>query len=308
MNNTTRKISGKFFSPLISAMLLLSTMSALLVGFMPTALADVSAATVSVTPPVAGTENATYNIAFTLGAGGGLTLNEDWVNITFPAGTILNNTYLEGTVSHDTTTRPIETNFTIVDVDHTLNITMPINVSNGGQIWINLTKGITNPTIAGSYNLSINTSKEPVSVLSVGYTIVAAGAASMSITQQPTATVAGVAIAPPVTVLVVDAFSNPVSGVNVVVAPYYGNFSFASGTTTRTTAGNGVATFNDLVIDTAGTGYRLNFSVSGISNVTSDAFNVVAAGAASMSITQQPTATVAGVAIAPPVTVLVVDA
>src|SRR5262249_31213735 len=49
-----------------------------------------------------------------------------------------------------------------------------------------------------------------------------------------------------------------------------------SGTLTRT-AVNGIATFNDLSIDKAGTGYRLAASASGVTGATSDPLDVFGA-------------------------------
>ncbi|MEM0493423.1 MAG: hypothetical protein QXS02_05685, partial [Candidatus Thermoplasmatota archaeon] len=137
--NSDSKI-GKIFSTLTSTMMILSIVSALFVGFVPTTKADVTSAVVTVTPAIVGTENATYKIKFNVTTG--LTKNTDWVGITFPGDTIVNSTYLEGTVSNGTATASIGANFTVINLF--LKIIVPVNITE--LIWINLTKGITNPT------------------------------------------------------------------------------------------------------------------------------------------------------------------
>jgi hypothetical protein len=84
----------------------------------------------------------------------------------------------------------------------------------------------------------------------------------------------------------------------------------SSGTLSGTTpvaAAAGVATFSDLNINKAGTGYTLTASASGLSGTTSNAFNVTAGNASKLVFTQQPNNVVAGISIAPAVTVSIED-
>src|SRR3989449_404447 len=85
----------------------------------------------------------------------------------------------------------------------------------------------------------------------------------------------------------------------------------ASGTlsgTTTVAAVSGVATFSDLSIDKAGTGYTVTASATGLTGATSSAFNISAGAAAKLVFTVQPSNAVAGAAITPAVQVAVQDA
>jgi uncharacterized repeat protein (TIGR01451 family) len=80
-----------------------------------------------------------------------------------------------------------------------------------------------------------------------------------------------------------------------------------SGTLTRQAA-NGVATFDDLSINKAGTGYTLVASAAGLGNVTSDAFNVVAANASQLLFQGLPAQTPALGTLAPNPQIIFADA
>jgi len=80
-----------------------------------------------------------------------------------------------------------------------------------------------------------------------------------------------------------------------------------SGTTTVVAAA-GVATFSNLSIDKAGTGYTLSATSTPLTGATSAAFTISPAAASKLAFTVQPTNTVAGVAVAPAVQVTVRDA
>ena len=100
---------------------------------------------------------------------------------------------------------------------------------------------------------------------------------ALTFTQQPTATTMGATIRPPVQVAAVDQFGNEAAGysgsVTVEIAPGTGTgFASLSGTRTRAAVG-GIATFDDLSIDLAGTGYRLR-ATAGALAVISQSFDV----------------------------------
>jgi len=98
---------------------------------------------------------------------------------------------------------------------------------------------------------------------------------SLAFVTQPANALPGLAITPPVQVLILDGSGTPVPGVNVTIAiginPSSGTLS---GTTTETTDVTGTATFADLSINNLGTGYTLVASSSGVASVTSNAFDV----------------------------------
>ena len=140
------------------------------------------------------------------------------------------------------------------------------------------------------------------------FSVVAGAGTRLGFVQQPPATVtSGVAITPAVSVRLLDAASNPVttSGVTITLA------ASPSGSITGGSAAtaSGVATFTGLTLTAApGTGYSFSASAGGYTGATSNSFSVVAGALATLAFVQQPTSEVAGVSIAPAVTVVARDA
>ncbi len=98
----------------------------------------------------------------------------------------------------------------------------------------------------------------------------------LAFTGQPSNAAAGVAISPAVTVAVQDASSNVVSGATNSVTMALGNNPGGAtlGGSLITNAVNGVASFSDLTVSAASTGYTLTASATGLAGATSGAFNV----------------------------------
>ena len=100
--------------------------------------------------------------------------------------------------------------------------------------------------------------------------------AALAFTVQPTTTGMGATIAPAVRVAVHDQYGNLVSNATnditmaIGVNPGGGTLS---GTTSVAAVG-GVATFGNLSIDVAGTGYKLTAASTGLTEITSTAFNI----------------------------------
>jgi hypothetical protein len=122
-----------------------------------------------------------------------------------------------------------------------------------------------------------------VGTVDIGAYEVQAGIADrLAFNVQPSHTNAGVAIAPAVTVRILDVLNNlTTSTANVTLA--IGNNPSAgtlSGTTT-VAAVNGTATFSDLSINNIGVGYTLAASSTGLAGTVSNAFNIVSASAVS---------------------------
>ncbi len=164
-------------------------------------------------------------------------------------------------------------------------------------------------TAATNYIITFNADAVGVDDLNSSvFNVNAAAASNMAITTQPGESVAGGVIAGPPTVTVTDAYSNPVSGVNVTVSETGNTYAFDAGTLTKATNASGVATFNDLQINTPDTGYQLTFDAAAgaVSNAISNLFNVVTSGG-SMTVTQQPTQTVAGDVITPSPSITLLD-
>ncbi len=125
----------------------------------------------------------------------------------------------------------------------------------------------------------------------------------------PPANAAAGALLNAVEVVIQDAQGNTVTSDSVSVTLAIGT-NPASGTlsgTTTVAAVSGVATFTNLHIDKAGTGYTLAASGGGLTGATSPAFNVTAGSPANLAFSVQPTAATAGAAISPAVRVAVQD-
>jgi hypothetical protein len=126
---------------------------------------------------------------------------------------------------------------------------------------------------------------------------------------QPTGTDAGETIDPAVRVNVRDAFGNPVATWSEpVVLALTGGAGGATllGTTSRATQA-GSATFGDLSIETAGSGYRLRATSGSLTAAESEAFSVAAGTISSVVFTVGPSTVAAGAPIAPAVVVSVRD-
>jgi WD40 repeat protein len=126
---------------------------------------------------------------------------------------------------------------------------------------------------------------------------------------QPSDARAGVAINPDVAVAIQDRSGNLVtSATDVVSLTVDSNASGGSlAGTVSLSAVNGLATFSNLRIVTAGTGYTLKAASTGLTAATSTDFAIAAAAASRLAFTVQPSQTVRGVAITPPVQVAAQD-
>ncbi len=169
--------------------------------------------------------------------------------------------------------------------------------------------GITLQKAAAGYTL-VASSSGLSSATSNTFTVSPAAAASLAFSQQPTNVVAGATITPFVRVTALDAFGNAVMSPSIPIAIAIGTnpaSGVLSGTSPRSTSG-GIATFNNLSIDKAGTGYTLVASGGGF-NVTSNPFDVTVGNGSKVAfVAPQPTSATAGAAITPGFTVEVQDA
>src|SRR5438552_430053 len=100
----------------------------------------------------------------------------------------------------------------------------------------------------------------------------------LGFTQQPQPTEAGAAITPPVQVAALDASEHVVQGftgaIGLALEPASNGGTLSGGTPIN--AVNGVATFPNLSVDKAGTGYTLRATASGLTDATSGTFAVTA--------------------------------
>jgi hypothetical protein len=131
-------------------------------------------------------------------------------------------------------------------------------------------------------------------------------AAMLAFVQQPTNVLVGGTITPSVQVAVEDSTGNPVpAATNPVTLALTGGTGLAG--TLTVVPQNGVATFPNLSIGTAGTGYMLVATSSGLTSATSASFSVNAVPA-KLAFSQQPSNALTGAAISPAITVTIEDA
>ncbi|HEY6061681.1 MAG TPA: Ig-like domain-containing protein, partial [Gemmatimonadales bacterium] len=128
---------------------------------------------------------------------------------------------------------------------------------------------------------------------------------------QPSNAAGGATISPSVQVEIQDAGGNRVTtatnSVTLAIGTNPKSGSHLSGTLTRAAVA-GVATFNNLSIDSAATGYTLSASSSGLTGATSSTFNITVGPATRLGFRVQPANTAGGAAITPAVQVEVRDA
>ncbi len=129
-------------------------------------------------------------------------------------------------------------------------------------------------------------------------------------TVEPGNIAAGGTMTPAVQVTAEDAAGRVATGFTGNVAVAIGaNPGGGALTGTKTVAAvAGVATFGDLSVDKAGTGYTLTAAATGLTSPTSAAFNVSAGGATHLVFAVQPGNTTAGSAVAPAVQIAAQDA
>jgi hypothetical protein len=186
--------------------------------------------------------------------------------------------------------------------------------------------GVPNPKAAVSgvatfSNLSIAQANNGYFLLATGaglaatdtstpFNITAGTATKLAFVQGPTSTTGGATITPAVSVEVEDANGNRVTSANnsitVAIGTNPGNGNL--GGTKTVAASSGLATFNTLSIDSAGTGYTLTASATGLTGATSGTFNVSVGAPSKLAFGVQPISTTGGATIAPPVTVRILDA
>ena len=114
----------------------------------------------------------------------------------------------------------------------------------------------------------------------------------------------------PVRVSVVDSVGEPVAGVEsatvtVALGANPGGATLRGTTTTHPS--RGVATFSDLSLDRAVSGYTLAATAAGLPTVTSDTFTVVPGPAARLTFSAVPSSVSQGGVVAPPVAVTAFD-
>jgi Chitobiase/beta-hexosaminidase C-terminal domain/Right handed beta helix region len=188
--------------------------------------------------------------------------------------------------------------------------TLTVTPKNGVATFSNLTVGT-----AGSGYTLLATSPRLTSATSTSFTISAPSTASspvkLAFSQQPTNALTQNAITPAVQVAVENA-----SGITVTSATNPITLALKGGTglggTLTVTPQNGVATFSNLTVSTAGSGYTLSATSPNLTSATSTSFTISAPSTASspakLAFSQQPTNALTQAAITPAVQVVVENA
>ncbi|WP_340103379.1 filamin/ABP280 repeat domain-containing protein [Rhodohalobacter sp. 8-1] len=162
------------------------------------------------------------------------------------------------------------------------------------------------PTATGDDTIAITLGGAAIQGSPFTSTVITSDAATVEVAAEPLQTVAGQPVAGPPAALVTDDLSNPVSGIDVVASLSTG--SFASGTSTVSSDGNGESVFNDLVVTQAGS-YTINFNAQGVAAAaTTSSFDVIPATASDIVVNSgnNQTATVTNT-LANPLSVQVSD-
>jgi MYXO-CTERM domain-containing protein len=194
----------------------------------------------------------------------------------------------------------------------TQSVTLALGNNPGGSTLSGTTTATMVAGVATFSNLSLNktgqgytlTAVSPglMDATSAGFQITPAAAAKLAFLTQPSNSTAGIAITPAVQVSLLDAFDNATAATANVTVGLGSNA--AGGTlagTTTVAAVNGVATFGNLSIARAGTGYTLAASGTALTGTSSSAFDITPNVPYRVTLTQQPTNVTAGAIITPPV-------
>jgi uncharacterized delta-60 repeat protein len=135
------------------------------------------------------------------------------------------------------------------------------------------------PTTPGTYNFTVQVQDDSLIAdkpLSITISQIVGPPAKLAFSQQPSNAAVGATISPPVTVQIQDQWGNLVTTATNTVVLSLRNAPGAtlSGTPSKAAAG-GVATFDDLTVDTAGTGYQLRANSGSLTEVDSTLFNIL---------------------------------
>ncbi len=151
--------------------------------------------------------------------------------------------------------------------------------------------------LAGSHTFTATSQIEAATGTSAAVSVAAGAPTGCTLTIQPGGAVDGLALSTAPVVQLRDASGNSVAAAGVsVVATIASGSGTLSGTTTATTSASGAATFSNLIVTGTTGAYRLTFTPTSLTAVTSSSFTLAAGAAAKAAITTQPAGAVNGVA------------
>jgi hypothetical protein len=211
----------------------------------------------------------------------------------------------------------------VVTSDSTTAVTVALSSNPGGSTFggtltqtaqngVATFADLTLDKVGTGYTLTASSSPATTTPTSNAFDIAPGAPAQLVFSSEPTNTTAGAPIAPSVEVAVEDAGGNVVtsdSSTTVTVALGNNPSGDTLGGTLTQTAQNGIATFADLTLGSAATGYTLTATSSpATTTATSSAFDIAIGPPAQLVFTGEPTNANAGSPIDPSVLVTVEDA
>ncbi len=196
----------------------------------------------------------------------------------------------------------------------TSNVTVTINTGSGslqGTTTVAAVNGIASFTslridTAGAKTLQL-TDGALTSVNASPFTVSPAAAAQLAVSTQPAGATAGAPFATQPVVTVQDAYGNTVTGDTSSVTATLNTGSGTLAGTTTVAAVNGIASFSNLRIDTAGA-KTLQLADGALTSVNTSPFTVSPAAASQLALTTQPAGATAGAAFATQPVLAVQDA
>jgi hypothetical protein len=253
-------------------------------------LANVTNTPADTTAGATTTDNVTFTTAATLSG----IAPVGQIIITFPAGFDASAASLNAAATltpsgspltlASRTARVVTCNVTADEIAGTFNIVLD---------------NIDNPQTADTYTVVVQTQNGEGVVLQSGlsapFDITVGAVNTLTVLVEPSDTAAHAIITPPPEVKATDAFNNPIAGQDIAVALLVGSGTL-SGTSPQSANASGIATFDDLSIDTRGPWKQLRFTADGVT-IDSNLFNIIAGPATQLVITQQPGGSTSGVAL-----------
>jgi hypothetical protein len=145
---------------------------------------------------------------------------------------------------------------------------------------------------------------------STAFDVASGPAVAMAWLREPRDTGVGNVMDPPPVIYFLDGSGNTVLTATNTVMLAWGNNPTGARLlgTTQVAASSGLASFRDLRVDTAGSGYTLVASSQGLPNLTSGPFAIAALAPTKLAFTAQPSAATVGAVVAPAVAVAIQSA
>ncbi len=174
--------------------------------------------------------------------------------------------------------------------------TVAINWTTGHASFTDLTVDL-----VGSYQLTASTNLGVFTTDSSAFTVTEGPPVQVAFSAQPSNAVSTVSIAPAIRVQVLDAGGNQViAATNAITLGMSNNPGAGTLSGTLTVAAvNGEATFSDISIDKAGSGYTINASTTGLLPATSVGFDITGSIATQLLFSIPPSSAETGAAIVP---------